>query len=465
MGLDAIIIVAYFCGMLCCGLWGMRLAKTSEHFAVAGRNLGFWIYFPCLSTVLIGGGATFGSAKLSYECGISGGWIAIMYGLGLMTMGALLSSRLANLRVLSISEMLERRYSTSARYLSAIISTLYTAMLTVVQIIAIGTVLNTFLGWDMRMSMLVGGCIAIGYTLLGGMCSIVYTDIVQFILMVLGVFVFLVPTAITKVGGIGALFNAVPAGYWNPVGLGWDRLLMYFLLMYLGIMIGQDIWQRIFTARDAKTSQRGTFCAGLFSVFWGAAMGLCGMVAFVLYPNLEHSQLALASVVVGVMPTGVMGLVLAGLLSALMSSCSGQLLAAATLLINDILLPTFPGLSRVNELALSRLITALTGVAALWTALVIGDVLYALDVAYALLSGCVFIPVIAGFFWPRATARGALWSMAGSIVVTVICIVNYGPSSVQTICSGLAISALGMYIGSVTDKAPQPHPAEFDMAA
>lgn len=253
MNLDALIIVAYFCGMLACGLLGMRLAKSKEHFAVAGRNLNFWLYFPCLSTVLIGGGATFGAAKLAYECGISGGWIAIMYGLGLMTMGALLSSRLANLRVLSISEMLERRYSTSARYLSAVISTLYTAMLTVVQIIAIGTVLNTFLGWDMRMSMLVGGCIAIAYTLLGGMCSIVFTDMVQFFLMVIGVFVFLVPTGVSKIGGWDALVAAVPADFWNPVGLGWDRLLMYFLLMYLGIMIGQDIWQRIFTARDATT--------------------------------------------------------------------------------------------------------------------------------------------------------------------------------------------------------------------
>ena len=454
MNIDAVIIVVYFCGMLGCGILGMRLAKSREHFAVAGRTLNFWLYFPCLSTVLIGGGATFGAARLSYEHGISGGWIAIMYGLGLMTMGALLSSRLASLRVLSISEMLERRYSGAARYLSAVISTVYAAMLTVVQVIAIGTVLNTFLGWDMRLSMLAGGCIAVAYTLLGGMCSIVFTDLVQFFLMVFGVFVFLVPAGAAKIGGWGALVAAVPAGFWNPVGIGWDRLLMYFLLMYLGIMIGQDIWQRIFTARDATVARRGTFCAGLFSIFWGAAMGLCGIMAFALYPELEHSQLALASVVVGVMPTRLMGVVLAGLLSALMSSCSGQLLAAATLLVNDLLVPGFPRLGQVNEMFLTRLVTALAGVIGLWLALIIGDVLRALDVAYALLSGCVFIPVTAGFFWSRATARGALWSMGASMAITGICITVFGPSSVRTIVSGLLASALGMYFGSVTDSAP-----------
>ena len=60
MNIDAVIIVVYFCGMLGCGILGMRLAKSREHFAVAGRTLNFWLYFPCLSTVLIGGGATFG---------------------------------------------------------------------------------------------------------------------------------------------------------------------------------------------------------------------------------------------------------------------------------------------------------------------------------------------------------------------------------------------------------------------
>ena len=64
MNIDAVIIVVYFCGMLGCGILGMRLAKSREHFAVAGRTLNFWLYFPCLSTVLIGGGATFGAARL-----------------------------------------------------------------------------------------------------------------------------------------------------------------------------------------------------------------------------------------------------------------------------------------------------------------------------------------------------------------------------------------------------------------
>ena len=146
MNIDVGIVILYFIVMIGCGIVGVFLAKNSSEFMVAGRNLRYWMYFPCLSTVIIGGGATFGSARLSYEHGISGAWVVVMYGLGIVTMGLLLASKLANLRVVSISEMLEKRYSAASRYISALISVVYATMLSVVQVIAIGTVLKAFLG-------------------------------------------------------------------------------------------------------------------------------------------------------------------------------------------------------------------------------------------------------------------------------------------------------------------------------
>lgn len=300
MNIDVMIIIIYFIVMIGCGIAGVMLTKNSTDFMVAGRNLRFWMYFPCLSTVIIGGGATFGAARLSYEHGVSGAWVTVMYGLGIATMGVLLSSKLANLRVISISEMLEKRYSAASRYISALISTVYAAMLSVVQVIAIGTVLKSFFGWDMTCSMLIGGCVCMLYTLLGGMWSITITDVLQFVLMIVGIFVFLIPACFKAVGGVDKFVSSVPASFFNPVAIGWDQLLMYFLLMYLGIMIGQDIWQRIFTAKNQKVAKRGTISAGFFSVLWGLAMAVCGITAYILFPALEHPQMALAEVVVNV---------------------------------------------------------------------------------------------------------------------------------------------------------------------
>ncbi len=452
MTLDIIIVICYFALVLGCGFVGMLFTKNNDDFLVAGRTLPLWMYFPCLSTVLIGGGATFGSVTLSYEQGISGAWIAIMYGLGIMAMGFLLSSSMAKLRVFSISEMLELRFSRQARYLSALISTCYTFMLTVVQVIAIGGILNAFLGWDVQTAMVIGGGIALLYTLLGGMRSIALTDMVQFCIMFVGIFVLMIPATISKVGGFDALISQVPPNFLNPVGIGYDTLFKYFLLMFLGIMIGQDIWQRVFTAKTPQVAVTGTKLAGIFSIFWGAAMAIFGLGAYILLPNIE-SQLALGQLVVHLMPTGFQGIVIAALLSTLMSSCSGQTLATATLITNDLVrYGADDNVSAKRVVIFTRLVTFAVGICGIAMALLIGNVLEALDIAYALLSGCVFVPVVLGFFWKKATAKGAMYSMVASFVVTTIFIITQGASSPITIMCGISTSLVVLIVASLVCK-------------
>lgn len=440
MNVDVLIVVFYFILVLGCGVVGMFFTKNQEDFLVAGRTLPLWIYFPCLSTVLIGGGATFGAVTLSYKSGISGAWITIMYGLGIMTMGFLLSSSMAKLRVFSISEMLEVRYNVHARYMSAIISTAYTFMLSVVQVIAIGSVLNAFLQWDLQISMIVGGCIALTYTLLGGMRSIAFTDLVQFCIMIIGIFVLMVPATMMELGSFSEVKAKLPEGFLNPVGIGLETVFMYFLLMFLGIMIGQDVWQRVFTAKTPEIAAKGTKLAGIFSLFWGGAMALFGIGAYILLPNIDP-QLALGGLVVHLMPAGLEGIVIAALLSTLMSSCSGQTLATSTLLANDILKEKcFSNTPSTKMVLYTRIITLIVGLLSIVTAISIGNVLEALDIAYALLSGCVFVPVVFGFFWKKATAKGAFASMLVSFIVSVILILLYGASSPITIMTGLSTS-------------------------
>ncbi len=453
MSLNITIVIIYFVIVLGCGFVGMLLTKNNADFLVAGRSLGLWMYFPCLSTVLIGGGATFGAVTLSYKAGISGAWITIMYGLGIMTMGFLLSSSMAKLRVFSISEMLESRYSHEARYISAIISTAYTFMLSVVQVIAIGGVLHAFLGWDLKIAMAIGGIVALTYTLLGGMRAIAYTDFIQFCIMIVGIFFLMVPATIKECGGIKALFAAVPPEFLSPVGIGYDKIFMYFLLMFLGIMIGQDIWQRVFTAKSPKIAAQGTKLAGLFSIAWGAAMGIFGLGAYVLLPNIDP-QLALGQLVVHLMPAGLQGIVIAALLATLMSSCSGQTLATSTLLVNDVFKPFLAHRddSPKKMVFFARLSTFLIGSMSIIVALCIGNVLEALDIAYALLSGCVFMPVVLGFFWKKSTAKGASYSMLISMAVTICSIIIFGASSPLTIISGMTTSIVSLVIISLVCK-------------
>ena len=119
--LDLAIVIAYLLVMLYLGYKGFKMSKTSEDYLVAGRRLGYGMYIPCMAAVVLGGASTVGGTKLGYQHGISGMWMVVMIGFGILALGFFLSTKLAKLRIVTISEMLELRFDQHARLVSAII--------------------------------------------------------------------------------------------------------------------------------------------------------------------------------------------------------------------------------------------------------------------------------------------------------------------------------------------------------
>ncbi|MEH6651911.1 MAG: sodium/solute symporter [Motiliproteus sp.] len=454
MSIDVIIVLAYMALMILCGFISMKRASGStSQYLVAGRSLPFWVFFPCMAAVILGGGSTFGSASKAYQYGLSGAWPTLMFGLGVVAIGLLLARKLTRLRVYTLSEMLERRYGHGTGYVSAVISTFYTVMIAVVQIVALGTVLKALLGWEMDTAIVVGGLITMVYTLLGGMIAITVTDVIQFVLMTIGILI-LIPTGINKVGGWDQLVAQVPPEFFTMTNVSGDRMLSYFLLLFLGIMIGQEIWQRMFTARTEEIAQRGALAAGAFSIFWGLSMGICGILAYVLVPGLNNSSEALPQLVMEVLPAGLSGIVLAALISALMSTVDSCVLGAATLVTNDLLRPLLK-LDDEAEMKASRYATGVISLVVIALGVWVGDVWTALDTAYAYLSGCIFVPVMAAFFWPRASWQGALSSIFVSAIVVSVSIYLTSVSALEPIMYGMLAGTLSMIVASLLAGKPQ----------
>ncbi|MDQ1850095.1 hypothetical protein Q9299_17495 [Gemmobacter fulvus] len=447
MVIDVVIVVAYFAMMIVCGIVAMRRLKSTADYLVADRNLPFWVFFPCLSAVILGGGSTFGSASQSYQFGLSGAWITFMFGLGVVFIGLFLAGRIAKLDVFTLSELLQRRYGHGSGYVSAIVSTIYTVLIAVVQIIALGTILKELLGWSLNAGILAGGMVTVIYTMIGGMIAITITDFLQFVLMTIGVILLLI-FGVDAAGGIHAVTQVVPPEFLTLTNISGQRLLGLFLSLFLGIMIGQDIWQRILTARSQNVAKAGSIFAGLYSVGWGAAMGICGILAYILLPDLASPQSALPALVIEVLPAGLSGIVLAALMSALMSTVSATVLASATLVTNDILKPLLH-LSEAAEFNISRALTAVTGVVVILLSIYIGDVFVALDTAYSYLSGCLFVPIMAALFWPRAIWQGAIASILVSAIAVTASLAMYGPTSVAPIMLGIGSSAVVMILVSL----------------
>jgi SSS family solute:Na+ symporter len=330
------------------------------------------------------------------------------------------------------------------------VSTIYTVLIAVVQIIALGTILKELLGWSLNAGILAGGMVTVIYTMIGGMIAITITDFLQFVLMSIGVVLLLI-FGIDAVGGVQAVTEAVPPDFLTLTNISGQRLMGLFLSLFLGIMIGQDIWQRILTARNQRVAKVGSIFAGLYSVGWGAAMGISGLLAYILLPGLESPQSALPALVIKVLPAGLSGIVLAALMSALMSTVSATVLASATLVTNDILKPLLK-LSEADEFNVSRTLTAVTGVVVILLSIYVGDVFVALDTAYSYLSGCLFVPIVAALFWPRAIWQGAIASMIISAVAVTASLAIYGPSSTVPIVSGIGSSAVVMILVSLLFK-------------
>ncbi|EST53344.1 sodium:solute symporter [Brevibacillus panacihumi W25] len=438
---DILVMILYFSVLIFVGILGARRAKTSEDYIVAGRNLGFTMYLACLAAVILGGASTIGTTKLGYQLGMSGIWLVFMLGMGIVVLGIFLAKKISGLKVLTVSEMLQSRFNRETRLISALVAAIYAMMVTVTQVIGMGTILNVLLGWDMTVSMIVGGGIVLFYTILGGMWSVTMTDIVQFVIMTIGIFFIMLPMSLSKAGGWSNLAAKVPANYFDFTNVGLETIIQYFLLFCLGMVVAQDIWQRIFTARTMTIARYGTIGAGVYSFLYAIVLSIIGMCAFVVLPNLDDPQNAFASMALQTLPSGVLGIVLASVVSALMSTASGTLIASSTLIVNDIVKGYFaPDMSEQRFMKVSRLTTFTIGVFTIICAVWIQDVLVALDIAYAVLSGAIFFPVLLGFFWKQTTAKAAFYSILVSTVVILVGLAVKGISSTDPIVYGLIAS-------------------------
>lgn len=418
--LDTFVVLLYFAVLIGVGIIGSKKAKTSEDFNLAGRNLGMFMYLGCLSAVILGGAATIGTAKLGYVYGISGIWFVTMIGLGIIILGTIFIKKIDSLKITTISELLGKRYTSDTRLLSAIVAAIYTLMVAVTQVIGMGTIINVLLGWNITTSMLVGGGIVLFYTILGGMWSVTITDIIQFVVMTIGIFFIMLPMSISKADGWANIVAQLPQTHFSFSSIGYQQIFQYFLLYALGMVVSQDIWQRVFTAKSNKIARNGSIFAGVYSIAYALAGSIIGMCAFIVIPQIDNPQNTFATMALEILPAGILGLVLASVCSALMSTASGTLLASATLITNDILKQYFmKNMSDKQLLTASRITTLIVGLIAITFSIWIQDVLVALDVAYAILSGAIFIPLVMTFFWKKATPNAGFYSILISTIVVI----------------------------------------------
>ena len=496
--MDSAIVIIYLAAMVGFGVWGRFKAHNQEDFLVAGRRLGGLLYTGTMSAVVLGGASTIGGVGLGYTAGLSGMWLVLSIGLGIIALSLFFAPKIQKLEIYTVSQMLELRYGRGSRFVSGAIMTAYGLMISTTSTVAYATVFHALFDLNKVWSVLIGGGIVILYSMLGGMWSITLTDFVQFFIQTIGIFLIMLPLVLSKSGGIGQLFSSLPESHTSPVGIGWQAILGYILIYTLGLLIGQDIWQRVFTARSPGVARWGGFSAGVYCLLYAVAGALIGMAATTIVPGIEVQDDVFAAVVDASMSPVLGGIVLAAALAAMMSTASGSLMAASTVCRQDIVEPilarkdvvpasagssadgaatdgsaasadgTGSGTSARSTLVRSlvretgdevrdsRIYLIVLGVVTLVLAMIMPSVVEALTVAYNLLVAGLFIPILGGLVFKRGTIVGVMAGMILGAVTTVVVMITMGIYSNEAIYLGLVASLVGYLVGSFASKPTSP---------
>ncbi|MET1065485.1 MAG: sodium:solute symporter, partial [Arthrobacter sp.] len=225
----------------------------------------------------------------------------------------------------------------------------------------------------------------------------------------------------------------VDASFFQADGIGVQTIITYFVVYTLGLLIGQDIWQRVFTAKTPKVARWGGATAGVYCILYGAAGALIGLGARVALPNIDVANLGkdvvYAEVATNLLPIGIGGLVLAAAVAAMMSTASGALIAAATVARADVLpfvaswfgknINTDDTDNPEHDVRANRIWVLGLGIVAIVIAIITKDVVAALTIAYDILVGGLLVAILGGLIWRRGTGVAAAASMAVGSVVTL----------------------------------------------
>jgi SSS family solute:Na+ symporter len=436
---DLVIIGIYFAIIFGIGFYFARKGRTSEDYFLASRNIGWFaigasLFVSNISTEhfigLAGSGATSGLAVGHFE------WLACLI---LLLLGWVFVPFYLRSNVFTMPEFLERRFNRNcANYLATISVIAYIFTKISVHLYAAGVVLERVVGWNQWTAAIIL-VVATGiYTIAGGLAAVIYTDLVQTLILLAGA-IALTVIGLDKIGGFAGLRAAVPDSYFHMIKPATDGEFpwtgIFFGAPILGIWYwctDQVIVQRVLSAKDEGHAKAGTIFAGFLKILPVFLLVLPGLIAFGLFPQffpvvngkVTNGDAAFPTMVVNLLPTGLVGLMIAALLAALMGAMSSVFNSASTMVTLDFYKKFRPGASELQLVNFGRVATGIMVVLGLlWVPFIhlLSSQLYIyLQSVQAYISPPIAACFIFGILWPRLNGQGAISSLLVGFVLGAV---------------------------------------------
>ncbi len=439
--IDILEFVIYMLVMLGIGFFFLKKNKDAEDYFVGGRSMGSLHVGLSVVATDVGGGFSIGLGGLGFIMGLSGSWMLFSGLLGAWLSAVFLIPRVSKIarfkKLYTFPQILEHFYNNKVALIAGIISAVGYIGFTSSQILA-GAKLAaaSFVGLDMETALIIMGAIVIIYTALGGIKAVIYTDTVQWIVLMVGLIFIGIPVSYFALGGYDAIVKSITPEFLSFTNVSWQTLVNWGVTIVPIWFVGMTLYQRIYACETEKVAKKAWYIAGLFEwpimALMGVTLGMFGRVGadqglfqHLGYANISSldPEMGLPLLLRSIIPVGLMGIIMSSYFSAIMSTADSCLMAASGNVATDIIDFFFKVSSNEKRfLKLSQWLTLILGVLALWLASSMQNVLQLMLYSYAFMVSGLFVPVIGAFLWKRSSSIAAMWAMiiGGGTTITLI---------------------------------------------
>jgi Na+/proline symporter len=456
-------VILYLVVSIGIGLFAATRVHNARDYIVAGRHLPFYMVLAMVFATWFGAETVLGISATFIEEGFRG-LISDPLGasLCLVLFGLIFARPLYRMNLLTLGDFFRIRYNRQTELVISICIVLSYLGWVGAQMTALGLVFNVLSAdaISTQQGVLIGAGVVLVYTLFGGMWSVALTTFVQMIVIVLGL-LYVTWIAGDMAGGIGTVIaHAQAAGKFDFLPklelldlLAWIAALF---TMMLGSIPQQDVFQRVNASKNERTAVWGTTLGGVSYFFFAAVPLFLAYSATLIDPALveklmaEDSQLILPNLIIGYMPLTAQIIFFGALLSVIMSTASGTLLAPSVTFSENVLKGFWTGMTDRQLLLATRLtVVVFTGLVTLYALSSDTSIHGMVENAYRITLAGAFVPLAAGLFWKRANNLGATLAIVLGLGTWLLFELFVPEGDIEPQLYGLIASALGMLAGGL----------------
>lgn len=440
------------------GFWASRRVHNTQDFVLAGRRLPMALATMVTFATWFGSETMMGAPKEFIE----GGFLNVIeepFGaaLCLILVGVFFARTFYRWNIMTFCDFFLMRFGRTSEFVSAMMIIPSYFGWIAAQFVAMGIVGQVVFGLPLSTGIWIGALLVMFYTFMGGMWSVSITDFLHNIILIFGLIVLAV-ILFTKTGGITPVTSQQPADFFRfvPKEMTFQSYAEYFaawITVGLGSIPQQDIFQRVMASKDANTAVKSSILAGCLYLTVALLPLFIALAAKTLYPELlqGNTSLIIPNMVLQHAPLWIQILFFGALISALLSTSSGAILAPAAVLGENLIKPYLPHLSDARLLMIIRGGVIFVTFASIWMAQSRQDIFELVGESSAFSLVSLFVPLTFGLYWKRANAVGCLASMVLGLGVWLLCVFVW-KTTFPALLYGTFASLLGMILGSLLTK-------------